>query len=80
MGFIKILNEWCSHEFTTVFKQENIEVRIVFETSVPSTIRLANTVLPYDESKGLSNLEFSSEFSKSSFEIVKERLKEILKK
>ena len=76
MGFIKTLNEWCSYEFTTVFKRENKEVRIVFETSVPSSVRLINTDLPYDESKGLSNIEFISEFGKSSFEIIKESLKE----
>ena len=76
IGYIKTLNEWCSYEFTTVFKKENTEVRIVFETSVPSSIRLVNTDLPYDESKGLSNVEFISEFDISSFEKIKERLKE----
>lgn len=80
MGFMKTLNEWCSHEFATVFKKENKEVRIVFETSVPSSIRLINTDLPYDESKGLSSVKLISEFGKSSFEIIKERLKEKLKK
>jgi hypothetical protein len=55
MGFIKTLNEWCSYEFTTVFKKENIEVIIVFETSVPSSIRLENTALPYDEARACSN-------------------------
>ena len=76
MGFMKTLNEWCGYEFTTVFKKENTEVRVVFETSVPSSIRLVNTDLPYDESKGLSNIEFISEFGKSYFEKIKERLKE----
>jgi hypothetical protein len=76
MGFIKTLNKWCSYEFTTVFKKENTEVRIVFETSVPSSIRLVNTSLPYDESKGLTNVELISAFHKSSFEIIKGRLKE----
>lgn len=76
MGFMKTLNEWRSYEFTTVFKKENKEVRIVFETSVPSSIRLINTDLPYDESKGLLNVEFISEFDKGSFEIIKEILKE----
>ena len=80
MGFLKRLNEWCSYEFTTVYKKENWEVRIVFETSIPSSIRLINTDLPYDESKGHSNAEFISEFDKSSYEIVKERLKEKFKK
>ena len=76
MGFIKTLNEWCSYEFNTVFKKENTEVRIVFETSVPSSIILGNTALPYDESKGLTNVEFISAFHKNSFEIIKGRLKE----
>ncbi|MGI9532678.1 hypothetical protein, partial [Lutimonas sp.] len=74
------LNEWCSYEFNTVFKKENTEVRIVFETSVPSSITLVNTALPYDESKGLTNVEYISTFHKSSFEIIKGRLKEKEKK
>ena len=76
MGFLKRLNEWCSYEFTTVYKKENWEVRIVFETSIPSSIELINTDLPYDESKSHSNAEFISEFDKSSYEIVKEKIKE----
>jgi len=75
MGFTKTFNDWCSYEFNTVFKKDTTEVRIVFETSVPSSIRVVNTALPYDESKGLTNVQFISEFHQGSFEIIKERLK-----
>ena len=77
LGFEETLNKWCSYEFTTVFKKDNVEVRMIFETSVPSSIRLVNTDLPYDESKGLTNVEYISVFSTATFETVKNRLNEI---
>lgn len=76
LGFQEKMNEWCSYEFTTVFAKDNTEVKITFETSLPSSIRLVNTDLPYDESKGLTNVEYISSFTPATFEIVKTRLNE----
>ena len=74
MGFVKTIQDWYRSEFTTVFVKEPYEVRIIFETSVPSSIRLINTALPYDESQGLTNVEIRSAFNESSFERIKDRL------
>lgn len=76
LGFSETLNKWCSYEFTTVFKKENIEIRIVFETSIPSSITLVDNNLTYDESKGLTNVEYFATFDKDTFERIKMRLKE----
>lgn len=80
MGFRVIINEWCSYEFTTVYKKENTEIRIVFETSIPSSIELVNTDLVYDESRELTNVEYIAEFNQATIEVVKNRLKEKEKK
>jgi len=75
MGFSETLNEWCSYEFTTVFKKENIEITIVFETSLPSSITLVNRELTYDESRELTNVEYFAPFNKDTFKAIIVRLK-----
>lgn len=75
LGYRETYNKWCSYEFTTIFKKENIEIRIVFETSLPSSITMVDTELTYDESKGLTNVEYFATFNKAAFEVIKERLK-----
>jgi hypothetical protein len=75
MGYRETYNKWCSYEFTTIFKKESIEIIIVYETSIPSSITLVNTELTYDESRGLTNVEYFATFNKATFEVIKERLK-----
>ena len=79
LGYSQTLNKWVSYEYTTVFKKDNIEVTVIYETSVPSSISVTNTDLPYDESKGLTNVVYLTEFCPSTFEHVKNRLKELEK-
>ena len=74
LGFKRTSHNWCSYEFNSVFEQDNLEVRIVYETSLPSSIMLIDNDLPYDESKGLTNVEFISNFHRNSFETVKGKI------
>lgn len=57
-GFELKLNDWCSREYTTTYKKENIEVQIIYETSIPSSVCIVNTNLPYNESIHLSNFDY----------------------
>ena len=80
LGFNETMNDWCSYEYTTIFKKNNIEIRIVFDTSTPSSIRIVNTDMVYDESKGLSNVVYLADFNEPIFDVVKNKLKELIEK
>ena len=74
LRYVKTKHDWTSYEFNSVYEKGNTKIRIVFETTIPSAITLINKDLPYDESKGQTNVEFKSVFNNNSFEIIKKRL------
>ena len=66
------------HEHSTIFSRSNLSVHIVFASGTLPIIYIKNDLLPYDESKGLSNLDAVQDHSEEIKNIIKmhsERLK-----
>ncbi|MEZ4722970.1 MAG: hypothetical protein R2813_13935 [Flavobacteriales bacterium] len=64
-----VLKDWVRYEHTTIYKKSNYEVVITFELPDSSNVSLVDKNLPYDESKGLTNLQSFGARSANSAEI-----------
>jgi len=78
LGFKLTRSRMDGHEHTTIFTRNNLSVHIIFTWGTLPMIYIKNNLLPYDESKGLDNIEIVHEYSdemRTIMEIHSERLK-----
>ena len=83
LGFKLTRFRMDGHEHTTVFSKDNISVHIIFAWGALPMIYVKNNLLPYDESKRLTNTEVVQDYNDEIRTIMNrhsERLKPVYEK